>query len=236
MTSSRGRPRVSVTDRGGSRLSDNFPTSAGTVRCTALRTRLYSRATGARQTIEQGRSPVHTRENLLKRVVLFTFGLLVLASVAFATSGGAASGNQFPSKTDSQACSGGDGDNSIVFNGPDKLWPPNHKYRYITITADGGKDPLGNPSSEMVSLSTTVTSDEGELEHGSGHTLLDANPPAAMNMGTGKTSVTHGLRGERSGRGDGRTYTIDAKATFDNGLSSCEKTFTVTVPHDMGNN
>jgi hypothetical protein len=48
--------------------------------------------------------------------------------------------------------------------------------------------------------------------------------------------VQHQLRGERSGTGDGRTYTIDAKATFDNGIKSCEQTFTVTVPHDTGNN
>jgi hypothetical protein len=50
-----------------------------------------------------------------------------------------------------RAC-GTDGDN-ITFSGPTTLWPPNHKYRTVTITATDAQG-------ENVSLMTTATSNE----------------------------------------------------------------------------
>ncbi|MPY85111.1 MAG: hypothetical protein GEV00_17720 [Actinophytocola sp.] len=47
------------------------------------------------------------------------------------------------------------------------------------------------------------------------------------------------LRSERSGKGEGRTYTINWAAEFDNGSKSCtsmeagQAPFTIVVPHDM---
>jgi hypothetical protein len=40
------------------------------------------------------------------------------------------------------------------------------------------------------------------------------------------------LRSERSGKGEGRTYTLDAVATYDV-VRTCEMQVVVAVPHDM---
>jgi hypothetical protein len=157
----------------------------------------------------------------MKRIAaLFVLAGLAVVGTAVAS---ADSGNP---NGDTRDCGNG---NSIKLTGPTSLWPPNHKYRTETITATGGR-PL------TVTLNTTVTSNEPDVGLGSGgpQHALDANPPAAMNSGQGSATTSHQLRGERSGKGSGRTYTIDAKATFDQGASQCEQTFTVTVPHDMG--
>jgi hypothetical protein len=114
------------------------------------------------------------------------------------------------------------------------MWPPNHKYRTATITATEGSDL--DPMDE-VTISSMGSHDEivdGVEMNGAGHTANDVSPPAAMAMGTGSASVQHQIRGERSGRGDGRTYTFNVHATFDNGTKSCDQTFTVEVPHDQG--
>lgn len=130
----------------------------------------------------------------------------------------------------------GDGD-TITYDGPITIWPPNHKYRDVTITAREGDD--ADPMDE-VTLSTSGHHDEvtesGEEMNGAGHTPLasDVSPAMAMDSGTGEATTEHQIRGERSGRGDGRTYTFDAMATFDNGMKSCMATFTSTVPHDQG--
>ena len=61
----------------------------------------------------------------------------------------------------------------------------------------------------------------------------DARPFADSGMSADGSDVTtsHDLRSERSGRGDGRTYTITAIATFDG--DECSTMFEVEVPHDM---
>src|SRR5262245_33372300 len=59
-----------------------------------------------------------------------------------------------------------DGD-TIAFSGPTVLWPPNHKYRTVTITAtDNGS--LEVPGMDYVTLDTATTSDQPELGLGSG--------------------------------------------------------------------
>jgi hypothetical protein len=133
--------------------------------------------------------------------------------------------NQFPKSSQTVTCNG----DSITFQGSTKLWPPNHKYRTVTIT-------VTETHPTMYSFTTMTTSNEGELDPGSGHTLLDAAPPASsspMMMGPGSQSQDILLRAERDGGGSGRTYSIAVDAKFDGGLNDCQHTFTVTVPHDM---
>ncbi len=103
---------------------------------------------------------------------------------------------------------------------PEILWPPNHKYRNVeaTVVATDKVDP--NPKIELVS----VTSSEPDEGLGDGDTANDI-----VIQGDFKFK----LRAERSGLGEGRTYTITYKATDFSGNSSTA-TVTVFVPHDMG--
>jgi hypothetical protein len=103
---------------------------------------------------------------------------------------------------------------------PEILWPPNHKYRNVVVTlvAKDAVDP--NPTVELVS----AVSSEPDNGLGDGDMNNDI--------------VTQGLydfkmRAERSGLGDGRTYTITYKVTDFSGNSTIA-TVTVFVPHDMG--
>lgn len=177
----------------------------------------------------------------MKRFAIF--GALALGVLTWAVAGSAVATNhdttdknKFPSKSDVRDC--GDGD-TIAFNGATVLWPPNHKYRSLTVLADGSDD------TEMVTLMTTITSSQDDNGIGDGNTVDDTgtveNPPVQSSSGTGSAGPnTHKVRGERSGKplvpGEpdaGRTYTIEAMATFDDGAKECTETFEVNVPHDM---
>jgi hypothetical protein len=128
-----------------------------------------------------------------------------------------------------------DGD-TITFEGPTVLWPPNHKYVTETITAtdkDQGAELSLDP--EGVTLMTVASSNQPEFGMGSGHTAHDAVAVEATN---GEDSATQNveLRAERNGVDPtkaGRTYTIESTATFDNMTDTCHATFTVHVPHDQ---
>jgi hypothetical protein len=158
-------------------------------------------------------------------------GLLVMAVAALAASLAlpvlADSGNKYDNTTATQDCGN---DSTVTYAGPLKLWPPNHKYVpfSVTITDDSGDD---------VSLATEVTHEEyaedGSELNGAGNTTDDANPAAAESSGSGTTTNNHEVRSERSGRGDGRTYTVSYEGTADNGLTQCMGTFEILVPHDM---
>jgi hypothetical protein len=145
--------------------------------------------------------------------------LLVLLLVLVVAAGGIATSGPIHDSRGTQTHDCGDGD-SITYSGPTSIWPPNHKYRDLSITATEGSDL--DPMDE-VSLGTAGHHDEvtesGEEMNGAGHTPLasDVSPAMAMDQGTGSATTNHRIRGERSGRGDGRTYTFDAMATFDNG-------------------
>lgn len=130
--------------------------------------------------------------------------------------------------------------NQLIFRGDLQMWPPNHKYQDLDVTAlDADGD------GEQITLTTRVTHDEyvtdwmpaseddeePEEEVGAGNTSDDARPFFAMDSGTESVTNEHEVRSERSGRGDGRTYTIVADATFDQ--ESCSQTWEVEVPHDM---
>ena len=98
------------------------------------------------------------------------------------------------------------------------LWPPNHKLR--TITLSGATDPDGDPVAITI---TGVTQDEPVNGKADGNTSPDV--VAGPNAGQVK------LRAERSGRGDGRLYSIAYVAKDPSG-ASCSGIVTVTVPHD----
>ena len=141
-------------------------------------------------------------------------------------------------------CEHTENNNVLIFNGDLQMWPPNHKYQDLSVTAAGGGD------DSSITLDTFVTHDEyvadyvpsdddsedeqtSNEEQGAGHTANDASPFARMGSSTDGSDVTNGhqVRSERSGRGDGRTYTISAMATFDG--EDCSTSWTVEVPHDM---
>jgi hypothetical protein len=103
---------------------------------------------------------------------------------------------------------------------PSLLWPPNHKLE--TVTVMGVTDPDGDPVTVTI---TRVTQDEPTNGLGDGNRSPDAQPDS--------TSDSVRLRGERSGRGDGRVYRIHFTATDPQG-ASCSGTVTVGVPHDKG--
>lgn len=101
---------------------------------------------------------------------------------------------------------------------PDKLWPPNHKMKEVTI----GYHTWDNCGAVTSSLS--VSSNEPVNGTGDGDTspdwvILDNHHVQ--------------LRAERSGRGNGRIYTITITSTDASGNTSTEKT-KVVVPHNNG--
>jgi hypothetical protein len=101
---------------------------------------------------------------------------------------------------------------------PDMIWPPNHKYVDVetVVTVHDAVDP--SPTLTLVS----VTSNEPDNGKGDGNTTNDIEI-------LGDTSFK--LRAERSGRGQGRTYTITYRATDASG-NSAEASVTITVPHN----
>jgi hypothetical protein len=101
---------------------------------------------------------------------------------------------------------------------PDTLWPPNHKMKPVTVTADASDNCYIDPVCQI----TTVESDEPINGNGDGDTEPDWDI-------TG--DLTAHLRSERSGTGDGRQYTITVECT-DNSGNKATAQATVTVPHD----
>jgi uncharacterized repeat protein (TIGR01451 family) len=101
---------------------------------------------------------------------------------------------------------------------PSVLWPPNH--HFVAITPTGMVDPDGDP---LVITVTGVHQDEAVIAPSSGH----HSPDAIIDGSTVR------VRAEREGRGDGRVYHIEVRATDPTG-ESCSGTVTVCVPHDRG--
>ena len=158
-------------------------------------------------------------------------GLALATGVAVPTLAG---GNKYPSTTSTRDCGSGD---TVTLNGPLKLWPPNHKMVDEPVTA------TDSDSSSQVSIS--VYPDITDAAGGDGGPQHDPDANASQdaplaNSGTGSATAALQLRAERSGKGDGRTYSINWTATFDNGTKSCKSSdsgqtpFVIEVPHDMG--
>jgi uncharacterized repeat protein (TIGR03803 family) len=113
----------------------------------------------------------------------------------------------------------------VVTLSPGVLWPPNHKMVTInaTIVATTGAGPA--PIVTLVS----ITSSEADNGLGDGDT---ANDIQGATYGTNDRVFQ--LRAERSGKGNGRVYTVTYKAThaLSPGIFTLASA-TVTVPHDM---
>ena len=161
-------------------------------------------------------------------------GVIAAASLAFvapvvAGGKGEAVGQKYPTTQNTvHDCGNG---RTVTFGGPATLWPPNHKYFTAVITATGDGD-------DEVTLETAGTHDEytnaetQEEQNGAGNTSDDVNPPAGQDGPNANTAtVSHDIRSERSGNGDGRVYTFTVVATFDDEV--CNAEFRSNVPHDM---
>jgi len=107
---------------------------------------------------------------------------------------------------------------SLSTNAP-TLWPPNHKMVAVTVSATAS-DLVGVVSLKIIS----VTSSEPDNGLGDGDTPNDIQV-------TGDLTVN--LRAERSGTGNGRTYTITVQAKDAAGNAST-RTVTVSVPKSQG--
>lgn len=108
---------------------------------------------------------------------------------------------------------------------PTILWPPNHKMANIVIKANA-QDDSGLP----VRLGATVSSNEPEEGLGDGDMAPDWTAPV-IDQATG--DITLQLRAERSGLGNGRTYTVTISAIDEAGNTSIANV-EVVVPHDQG--
>lgn len=105
------------------------------------------------------------------------------------------------------------------------FWPPNHKLRTVTIYAE-------NDDGEECDVTiTAVQQDEPVDGLGDGST----SPDAANCNNSGNASKVD-LRGERSGMGTGRYYTITYTMEDPSAPASAPKSATATllVPHDQG--
>jgi hypothetical protein len=103
---------------------------------------------------------------------------------------------------------------------PSTLWPPNHKMVPVRIMLSVQDVCDAQPYCRIIS----VKSNEPVVGTGGG----DRAPDWVV---TG--NLTLKLRAERSGKGNGRVYTIKVRCTDDSGNSST-KTVKVKVPHDRG--
>ena len=87
---------------------------------------------------------------------------------------------------------------------PGILWPPDHRMVDVAIDAHAADN------GGTVSLSAAIVSNEPQEGLGDGDTAQDWTDPV-IDQATGR--IAFRLRAERSGRGDGRTYTVIVTAT-----------------------
>jgi len=103
---------------------------------------------------------------------------------------------------------------------PDVLWPPNHKWVDVRISAKV-EDPCDATTWRIIN----VTSNEAATGKGQGKKGSEWQI-------TGNHTLK--LLAERSGNGSGRIYTITIQATDVSGNVSPPLNLTVTVPHSQG--
>jgi hypothetical protein len=173
----------------------------------------------------------------LRRALTVTLALGLVGAFAFVNP--ATSSPEFKNKYDSiggtRDC--GDGD-TVTYNGPLKMWPPNHKLQDVSVTATEGG--LGtSPSTADTELGVVVELTDAAGGDGGPNHDPDYTPGDLAAMGDPTATVEFFLRSERSGKGDGRTYTVQWEALFDDGAKECtsmdddQSPFVVEVPHDM---
>jgi len=147
----------------------------------------------------------------------FPLGATVVTWTVTDDSGNSASAQQTVTIVDTTAPSG-------VFDVlKDVLQPPNHRMHLCVTLSDVSDICDADPEVEIV-----VTSNE-EI-NGPG----DGNAEADWEVKQNGDVWEVWLRAERSGGGDGRTYTVTMTVTDDSG-NAATATATVVVPHDNGN-
>jgi hypothetical protein len=103
------------------------------------------------------------------------------------------------------------------------LWPPNHKLVDVIVMANAKDNCDGSPV-----ISVVVSSSEPAEYDGDGNTIPDWEV-VSIDQATGAIALR--LRSERSGKGDGRVYSIAVTATDASNNSSTSIT-TVRAPHN----
>jgi|GEM_PF-231223 len=106
---------------------------------------------------------------------------------------------------------------------PSILWPPMHQMVDVVIHANAADD------GGIVNLSATVSSNEAQEGLGDGDTAGDWSEPM-IDQASG--SITLKLRAERSGRGNGRTYSVTVSAE-DLGGNVSHATVAIKVPFNQ---
>jgi hypothetical protein len=123
---------------------------------------------------------------------------------------------------------------TFTYDGPEYVWPPNHKYRNADISLTDDDGDMDNASTVAVVGTNDETAEDGTEMNGAGDTDPATDSPPSMGSGDPTATAHQQFRGERSGRGDGRVYTFTVTGTTDGGKSMCKAvTFTSTVPHDQ---
>jgi len=172
-------------------------------------------------------------------------GALVLAlgvAVPTMANGG---GNKYAAQATTISCDddqpgGGSGD-FVTLNGPLKLWPPNHKMIDEPVTAQRTDKPGASVTLTLTPVVTDAVGGDGGPQHDPDFSETDSQNHTfvATDMDTPNTATAgFQVRAERSGKGEGRTYTINWNVDWGNG-DSCASSddgqapFVITVPHDM---
>lgn len=112
---------------------------------------------------------------------------------------------------------------------PNILWPPNHKMVSINPTINTNDNCDGNPVVELLSISVNESEETNTYDPnfdttaGDGHTTDDIQVDG---------DIAISLRAERSGKGEGRNYTIIYGATDSCGNKTSASAI-VTVPHSQ---
>lgn len=113
-------------------------------------------------------------------------------------------------------------DCSMAYADPASLWPPNHKFHYISVL--GVTDPDGDGFTIAID---SIFQDEPINSANDGDTC-----PDGFGVGTDTVAVrAERIGGEYGYDGNGRFYWIEFTATDDFG-ATCDGTVWVSVPHD----
>ena len=102
---------------------------------------------------------------------------------------------------------------------PDAIWPPNHKMVTVTVSVNAS-----DVCSDVVNEIVGVTNSEADNGLGDGNTVDDVQNINGLSVD---------LRAERSGKGNGRIYTITVRSTDASG-NYTEQTVDVTVADNKG--
>ena len=112
---------------------------------------------------------------------------------------------------------------------PAVLWPPNHKLVAIDTVITAVDNSGGSPTITLVSITMNEGEETDSYEPGCDDTQGDGNTTDDIQVDSDGNIY---LRAERSGKGDGRVYTIVYEAEDASG-NTTQATATVTVPHAM---